>query len=279
VFALNCQGSPSESSDVITFNTLPRKDATTGSTSATAAEGYNNSNNNYNINLSMLTPKNAMEMFSIECTGDICIGDTILITERLYSKSTAAGGGGGGGDDYKANTSVVTGGRSTSAAKFRPKSAANGGNIISTTGHRYGSVTNNVNHSVTTLNSEGGGGGGGVSITADRGQFIGERTIAGYVCRDNYRSIRDSLSSQGIEPKHTKKIGVFRSLWLEVVWQKSSNDACKPYDLKAGDVIERNQAHLEQFEVFRTKWKQEGMRRPLQEEWKIMMECYVQTEC
>jgi len=273
VFALNCQGSPSESSDIITFSTLPRRDTTTTTTSAAiTTEGGNN--NNYTINLSMLTPKNAMEMFNIECTGDICVGDTILITERLYSKMTTVSSS--VGDDYRTNTSIVTGGRSTSAVKNRSKSAANG-TITTTTGQRYGSIAN-VNHSVTTLNSEAGGG-GGVSITADRGQFIGERTIAGYVCRDNYRSIRDSLSSQGVEPKHTKRIGLFRSLWLEVIWQKSSNDACKPYDLKAGDVIERNQAHLEQFEVFRTKWKQEGMRKPFQDEWKIMMECYIQTEC
>jgi len=266
VFALNCQGSPSEASEIITFSTMPRRD-NNSSNGGGGGEGGNNNNNN---NLTMLTPKNAMEMFSIECTGDICVGDTILITERLYSKisiTSSSSSSGTNGDDYRSNTSV-TAGRSTSAAKSRPKSAA------AITSGRYGSMSNAINQSITTLNSE-----GGISITAERGQFIGERTIAGYVSRDNYRTIRENLHTNGIEPRHTKKIGVFRHLWLEVVWQKSSNDACKQYDLKAGDVIERNQAHLEQFEVFRTKWKQEGLRKPLQEEWKIMMECYMQTEC
>ena len=31
-----------------------------------------------------MLPRNADEMFTIECTGDVVVGDTILFTERLY---------------------------------------------------------------------------------------------------------------------------------------------------------------------------------------------------
>ena len=81
------------------------------------------------------------------------------------------------------------------------------------------------------------------------GTFIGERTIAAYVVKDNYRSCRDELNSLNIVPKDLRRFGKYRRLWLELVWQKSSNEACKRYELKPGAVIERQQGHLEQFEV------------------------------
>ena len=43
-------------------------------------------------------------------------------------------------------------------------------------------------------------------------------------------------------------------LWLEVIWSKSSNEACERYELKPGVVVERMQGQLEQFEVFRAPW-------------------------
>jgi hypothetical protein len=36
---------------------------------------------------------------------------------------------------------------------------------------------------------------------------------------------------------------------------------------------------LEQFEVFRCRWRGEEQRRPLAEEWPALLECFVQTQC
>merc|ERR1711977_127904 len=63
ICGVNCQGTLGEPSPVLIFRTLPRGEGAT------------------------LTPKTANTDFGIECTGDICVGDTILITERLFEKS------------------------------------------------------------------------------------------------------------------------------------------------------------------------------------------------
>jgi hypothetical protein len=65
-FAVNCQGAVSEPSPIQSFATLHRS----------------------NIS-ETLTPKNAEQFFTIECTGDIAVGDTILMTERLFAKPTS----------------------------------------------------------------------------------------------------------------------------------------------------------------------------------------------
>ena len=89
----------------------------------------------------------------------------------------------------------------------------------------------------------------GSNTVTPTGAFIGERTIAAYVVKDNYRSSRDEVEALGTTPRDVRRFGKYRRLWLEVVWQRSSNEACKRYELKPGAVIERQQAHLEQFEV------------------------------
>jgi hypothetical protein len=61
-FAVNCQGAVSEPSAVQAFTTLHR-----ANTSET------------------LTYRNAEQFFTIECTGDIVVGDTILMTEVYTS--------------------------------------------------------------------------------------------------------------------------------------------------------------------------------------------------
>jgi hypothetical protein len=119
----------------------------------------------------------------------------------------------------------------------------------------------------------------GSNANPARGAFIGERTIAAYVVRDNYRSSRDEIAAAGTSPKDVRRFGKYRRLWLEVMWQKSSNEACKRYELKPGSVIERQQAHLEQFEVFRCPWKNESRRRSLREEWANASDSFLQTDC
>ena len=61
--------------------------------------------------------------------------------------------------------------------------------------------------------------------------------------------------------------------------QRASNDACKPYELKKGEIIERSQARLEEFEVFRTPWRSEDKRMPLSSEWASQMDSYITAPC
>lgn len=71
-----------------------------------------------------------------------------------------------------------------------------------------------------------------------------------------------------------------RTLWLEVVWQKSFAQLkkYKEFEVRPGEVLERQQAHLEQFEVFRTGWDSERNRRTLREEHKTMEDCFVPVD-
>ncbi len=200
VCGVNCQGVLSDPSPILSFHTLPR-----GDTSLT------------------MSSKNANTYFTVDCTGDICVGDTILFSERLYIK---------------------------------PKQT---------------SITNkNVNQSVASLLEDG---------TDAEGVYIGERTIAAFVVKDNYKTIRDHLAASNITPLDGKRFAKYRNLWLEIVWQKSSSDKCKPYDYKSGDVIERNQAQLELFEVSRCPWKEESGRYRLRDEWVSLKDSFIQTDC
>lgn len=65
VVAINAQDLRSEPSEVILFCT-PSRDKP------------------HDFFADTLKQKNALDSFTIECNGDICIGDVILITERLY---------------------------------------------------------------------------------------------------------------------------------------------------------------------------------------------------
>ena len=203
-FAVNCQGAVSEPSPVQSFSTLHRND-----TSET------------------LSHRNAEQFFTIECTGDICVGDTVLMTERLFSKPQK---------DDLSSSGVGTGSRG-------------GGGFGGTRSNLGGTKTNPrlnlsaTDRSLMSVSSS--------SSTPAVGVFIGERTIAAYVVKDNYRSSRDEILALGTSPRDVRRFGKYRRLWLEVVWQKSSNEACRRYELKPGAVIERQQSHLEQFEVSR----------------------------
>lgn len=59
VLAVNCQGVCSEPSQIVNFATLERSDQS-----------------------EQLTSRNAESIFTVECMRDICVGDTIRITER-----------------------------------------------------------------------------------------------------------------------------------------------------------------------------------------------------
>ena len=134
--------------------------------------------------------------FSIECSGDLCTGDTILITERLFVKDD-------GGKNGPVTKSI------TSKSKIGGKTAMR------------------VDMSVTSIHSD-------TSGALPPGAYIGERTIAAHIVKDNYRTCRDAVVDKGLTPKDYKRFGKFRYLMLEVMWQRASNDACKPYELKKG---------------------------------------------
>ena len=228
--AVNCQGTHSEPSPALAFSTLGR-----------------------DVKPEQQGPRYADSVFAIECTGDICVGDTILITERLFAAeknsggSTAdAGAAGGGGSQI-----LPSGGKSVASGR---------------TGNPKGTVR--LEMSVSSQGSQSG--------FLAPGTFIGERTMACNVVKDNYRTSRDALAASGLTPTD-KRFGKSRKLWLEVVWQRGSSDACKPYELRPGEVVERLQSNLEQFEVFRSAWRGDGeaARRGLAEEWAGLTDCYV----
>ena len=218
VLGLNYQGTPGEPSHAVTFTTLSRDDK------------------------GLLGYQNADSQFSIECSGDLCVGDTVLITERLFVK------------DSQSNTAL--------ANELAQKSITSRGK---------GSVR--MDMSVTSLP-------GSESGLLPPGAYIGERTIAAHVIKDNYRTARDGMTAKGLTPRDHKKFGRHRYMWLEVIWQRASSDACKPFELKKGEVVERSQAALEEFEVFRTSWgDSENMRLGLGLEWASLGDSYTTSEC
>jgi hypothetical protein len=218
ILGVNYQGSMGQPSPVLAFTTLPRTKGASAS----------------------LTKKDADAAFTIECSGDICVGDTLLITEQLFVKDSAK------------NAALEQASRSS-------VSRGKGGAV-------------RMDMSVTSLPAEGSG-------LLPPGAYIGDRTIAAIVVKDNYRTGRDSIASKGLVPSNHKKFGRHRSLWLEVLWQRSSTDACKPFELKAGEVVERTQAVLEEYEVYRVPWRDEAKRMRLDNEWPSLVDCFRQSDC
>lgn len=258
VFAMNYQGTLSEPSPSLSFSTLARSDLS-----------------------STLTPKNAAQSFTVECTGDICVGDTVLITERLYLRPTQAMAARG------VQSIAVTG--SIHAIKgITNTGVASSGKVTATavtnkaaTSRRGGAPTQ---HDITVSSRSGlmedgqaqQAFDGGVSITSVAGAFLGERTIAALVTKDNYRSSRDAMVARNVSPNsNPKAFGGMRRLWLEVVWQKSSSEEVRKYEAKPGEVIERLQSHLEEFEVFRVPWRQDNLRKSLVQEWQTLKDCFI----
>ena len=262
-FGLNFQGTASEPSDTMTFSTLPRKEGAFGSA----------------LNL---TAKGIGQKFNIECTADICVGDTILITERLFVRHSDSGAQ---EKERETKEKSVMQASMTSMSKTTVSGSATKARSVSqqrprSAGPRAGAgVGVSASAGLGTVSLASTQSAGVASITAEHGEFVGERTIAAFVCKDNYRTLRDKgifigESGRSMDAS-TKRL---RTLWLEVVWQRGSSEACKPFELKMGEVLERQQIHLEQFEVFRAEWKQEKLRRPLLQEWITLQECFIPAD-
>jgi hypothetical protein len=230
VVGVNAQGQLGVPSSPLTFRTYPRDETK-----------------------HLISTRNINEFFSIECTGDICVGDTILLTERLYHRSKSV---------VPSATAAAT------AAAASRRSGAGGGGGAGLTKHGIQAGT-----SVYSLNSTGHG---GYLITGegpDPGSYIGERTIAAHVIKDNFKTTRIALNAKELTPS---KFNRTRRLWLEVIWQKASNENCKPYELRSGEVIERMGSHIEQFEVFRSVWLHEKLRKSFREDLKSLSDCFLQ---
>jgi Ca2+-binding EF-hand superfamily protein len=216
VIGVNYQGTMGVPSEVLNFSTLSRQTSTSNG------------------------PRNAETTYSIECSGDICVGDTVLITEQLFVKDSAK------------NAQLEQASRQSLSKK---------GGVL------------RMDMSVTSL----------PSVTDSQllppGAYIGDRTIAAHVVKDNYRTGRDGIAAKGFVPRNYKKFGRNRHIWLEVIWQQATTEACKPFELKKGEVIERPQCVLEEYEVYRMPWKDEQRRVGLDGEWSSMIDCYRTTEC
>jgi len=163
------------------------------------------SSNKPSASMPRLKPENAHEHFTVECRGDIVVGDTIVCTEQLFM------------------------GRDGKLAK--PQATSTLKTI------RFG-----LSSSVVAG-----------SGTADR-VYVGERTVAARVVKDTYRSAH-----------HSAEMGIGRGssgrrVRLEVIWSTVSCDEAGAFVLKAEDVIEREEATLAEYEVFRTPWREESRR-------------------
>ena len=116
VYCINYQGIYSDPSPILTLTTPPRTNSTTNTTSTTPTPtGGSLSGNSIHSNTTTAgggggggggRSKN-QALYSIECTGDIAIGDTILLTERMYASKTSYNNTPrGGASSYNAYKSV-----------------------------------------------------------------------------------------------------------------------------------------------------------------------------
>lgn len=216
VLGLNYQGTMGQPSPALAFATLPRSDKVKG-----------------------IARADHDTAFTIECSGDICVGDTLLITEQLFVKDSAK------------NATLEQASRSSAVSRGKD-----------------GTVR--LDMSVTSMQG---------SVLLPPGAYIGDRTIAAIVVKDNYRTGRDGIAAKNLVPRNHKKFGRCRHVWLEVIWQRASSEACKPFELKSGEVIERSQSVLEEYEVYRKPWKDEAKRIRLDHEWPSLVDCYRTSDC
>ena len=281
VVAINAQGTMGEPSPVLFFETPSRE-----------------------TNIEPITKKNADYLFSIECIGDICVGDVILFHERLFryengfidnsekaAITIAAAASGATGlsqvptksNKPNAPKSPEKGKVSRNGKLFTPSvNIESRDDVLSTLRLDLG-VTSSFRKlslsaagqatdprapaALETANNS------SFSVIPGMGQFVGQRTIAAHVMWDNYRSIKED-SAEGSAPLTKGLLKGNRKLWLEVIWCRSSNSSLKSLELQPGTVINRFQTHLEQFEVFRLPWLHENKRRPLEEELSLLANCY-----
>ena len=214
--------------------------------------------------------------FSIECRYDICVGDTILFTERIYLREKS-------GDMTK------------SKLEEEVESVAGAGSVRSS---RVVNGKKVVRLDMSNRQDDGASSIGGATVNVGHSQnnvLLGERTIAAYVVRDNFRTLQhtgvlgttksaaavtssyNTLSLDAVEKQKLKLIKG-RKLGLEVIWCLSSTPESKKYEYKAGQTIERNQDlnTLLSFEIYRTEWSDETQRLSYEMERELLKDCFLE---
>jgi hypothetical protein len=158
IFGVNSQCTMGPSSPILEFRTKERKDL------ASKKDKIVDDND-------ITLIRNAARLFTIECTNDICVGDTILLTERLYAKPSP----------QPVSDKSVAGNKSV-GSKQGGKATPGGNNERGIEGGT----------SVYSVRSGGLGGHLVTGIAPSHGDYIGERTLAVHVVKDNYKSVRYS---------------------------------------------------------------------------------------
>ena len=163
------------------------------------------------------------------------MGDTVLLTERLFYKErsniaatapssntnpTGQGNNNGiaaVGEKGANGVKSVVGGKTVAGSKGRD----NGVNVSAEGlglggGRSMLTATVRMDLSITSLQGQGLGSvrrrDEGYGDGPAPGTFMGERTIAAYVIKDNYRSVRDEVSRAGVSPypRDASRFGKYR---------------------------------------------------------------------
>lgn len=236
--------------------------------------------------------------FNIECRYDICVGDTILFTERLYLKQSRLHSG-GGGSTMDVRTSMHDDVQSVAGSgSVKMTRVVNGKKVVRLDmSNRQSRDDDNA----TMMSGAASTGGATINIGhSNNNIMLGERTVAAHVVKDNYRTLqlsgqldnselRRNKKKQGdsagaislaVIEKQKMKLVKNRKLTLEVVWSRTSNIDCKKYELKAGNVIERSQDmnSMLSFEVYRCEWLKENERQSYEEERALLQDCFLEYE-
>ncbi len=182
-------------------------------------------------------PENAAELFTMDCNGDVSVGDSIIFTERLYV-------------DGRSKSLIVPG--SMDAPHSMP------GNNRTTRKTRMNGSLSHPSISVTRTAAPG-------------GEFVGERTIAGHLLSDSLHRMRRKDITEGGSGVITYDRDAMssRTLRLEVVWSTVSRPSAEEFRLPKNTIIERTEIFLSQFEMFRVPWIDEMRRLTVNEEWKL----------
>ena len=77
--------------------------------------------------------------------------------------------------------------------------------------------------------------------------------MAAIVVKDSYRLPTHSLGARGT---------LRRTLRLEVLWCTVSSSLAAEHVLNKGSVLERDEANLSEYEMYRTEWRDEAGRLP-----------------
>jgi hypothetical protein len=228
---------------------------------------------------------NAKKNFVIESCGDICLGDTILITERIYSKPFAVNQR----TDYISyqSTDLFADDNLQYNKTFNSRDETIGNTFSVNTKPSIGRPMSNYSRRINSSNSTGiekwgPNGNKRISVNADgrstsrienrsnidiieqndKPTFIGDRTMVVHVVKDNFKTLKNNASNRAAL-LNAQTLPLERNLWLEIVWQKCSANLSSEYELKPHEVVIRRQCDLEEFEVYRCAWAEDNRRKSL----------------